>query len=66
MDTSIGEVVLTEVAETGMWAVYINIASGLRQYQEFRHHEEAEARMEQQVAEGQRMVDTNPSTGVEQ
>jgi hypothetical protein len=61
MDTPIGTAILSKIADSEQWSARIETESGTRQSEPFGRREEAEAWVEQQVLEGQRMVDNEPT-----
>ena len=60
LDTPIGPAFMSKVAGEDQWVARIETESGTRQSEPFAIREEAEAWVEQQVQEGQRMADSNP------
>jgi hypothetical protein len=62
MDTPIGRAVVSKIAGDAGWSAQVETPSGTRASQPLATREEAEAWVEQQVAEGQRMVDDDPES----
>ncbi len=62
METPIGRAAVSTIAGGGGWSAQIETPSGTRASQPLGTREEAEAWVEQQVAEGQRMADDDPES----
>jgi hypothetical protein len=60
MDTPVGQATISKVAGEQAWSAQIETPSGVRQSQPLKTREEAEAWIEQQAQEGQRMADGDP------
>lgn len=57
METPIGRATVSKAADSNEWVASIDTPSGTRQSQLFVQRQEAEAWVEQQTLEGQRMGD---------
>jgi hypothetical protein len=61
MDTPIGTAFMSKIADSSQWSARIETEAGTRQSQPLATRQEAEAWVEQQVHEGQRMADSGPA-----